>query len=352
MPATAVRRELAASLAHSRPSLASQVEAQPWLRLAGALLSGGLLLLAFALVRLTGGSPNPLNHLGYPPILVGAYLFGWRGGVAVGLLSSLVLGPAATLLGAPGGVESLDAWSIRGASFVGVGLVAGLLFEQARLRAEGWRQMAVKVALRERQGMVALARGAEAKDTDTGAHIVRVQLITERLALATGADRSEATAMGWAAMLHDVGKLHIPDRILLKPGPLTADEWALMRQHPIFGEEILSVGEGFELARRIARWHHENLDGSGYPDGLTGDQIPLEARIVRVADAFDAMTHDRPYQPAREVAWALEELERCAGTQFDPELVRLFVAIVERDPQLWERLAVRAPSQLLGGPGA
>lgn len=112
------------------------------------------------------------------------------------------------------------------------------------------------------------------------------------------------------------------------------------------------VGEGFELARRIARWQHENLDGSGYPDRLTGDQIPPEARIGRVADAFDAMTHDRPYQPAREVAWALEELERCAGTQFDPELVPLFVAIVERDPQLWDRLAVRAPSQLLAGPRA
>ncbi|MEX1113390.1 MAG: HD domain-containing phosphohydrolase, partial [Patescibacteria group bacterium] len=91
----------------------------------------------------------------------------------------------------------------------------------------------------------------------------------------------------------------------------------------------LSVGEGFETARRIARWHHENFDGSGYPDGLRHERIPLEARIVRVADAFDGITSDRPYQSARSVEWALAELKRYAGSQFDPELVAEFVHLVE-----------------------
>lgn len=177
--------------------------------------------------------------------------------------------------------------------------------------------------------MVALARGAEARDTDTGDHIQRVHSLAEALAQAAALSADEAEAIGWAAMLHDVGKLHIPDRILLKPGPLNAEEWKLMRQHTVFGEAILSVGEGFETARRIARWHHENFDGSGYPDGLRRERIPLEARIVRVADAFDGITSDRPYKSARSVEWALAALRRYAGSQFDPELVALFIQLAE-----------------------
>jgi putative two-component system response regulator len=139
-------------------------------------------------------------------------------------------------------------------------------------------------------------------------------------------------------MLHDIGKLHVPDRILLKPGPLDRAEWDVMRLHPVWGAEILAQGAGFEIARRIARSHHENFDGSGYPDGLAGEAIPLEARIVRLADAFDAMTHGRPYQAARPVAWALEEIDRFAGRQFDPELARLFLGLLERDPGMSTRL--------------
>jgi putative two-component system response regulator len=216
--------------------------------------------------------------------------------------------------------------------------VTGYLFDHARAATLGWRSAAVEIAQRQRDGMVALARGAEAKDTDTGDHVVRVQLVAEELARATGLDAEQAADIGWSAMLHDVGKLHVPDRILLKPGPLMTDEWEIMRRHPVWGAEILAQGEGFEVARRIARWHHENIDGSGYPDGLRGENIPLEARIVRIADSFDAMTHARPYKPARSIEWALEELAHCAGTQFDPELTRLFIDQVQNDAGLGERL--------------
>ena len=113
-----------------------------------------------------------------------------------------------------------------------------------------------------------------------------------------------------------------------------------MRQHPIWGERILGDGAGFDVARRIARWHHENVDGSGYPDGLRSDAIPLEARIVRVADAFDAMTNRRPYSPARTIEEALDELHRWSGRQFDPELVRLFADLLEADPALSSRFQV------------
>lgn len=294
---------------------------------------------SFAVVRLTGGSPNPWNHLGYAPIVLAAYLFGLRGAVPAALAVALVLGPLPMLIGIDGGTEDVTAWIIRGAAFVVVGAVSGALFDRSRMTLARWQAAALDVAEQQRLGMVALARGAEAKDTDTGDHIVRVQLASKVLAEATGVSEESAAAIGWSAMLHDVGKLHVPDAILLKPGPLTADEWDLMRRHTLFGEQILRDGDAFAVARRIARWHHENVDGSGYPDGLRGEQIPFEARIVRVADAFDAMTHDRPYKRAMSLEAALEELQRCAGSQFDPELVRLFTDLIARDPTLMSRLA-------------
>lgn len=321
-----------------RIELAGETQSLPWFRLAGiaAIVVSGFL--ALVLVRVTGGSPNPLNHLGYLPIVLAAYLFGWRGGLATAAFVAFLLGPLPTLAGLAGGLEQADAWAIRAGTFVVVGGLTGFLFDHARLAMLGWRSAAVEIAQRQRDGMVALARGAEAKDTDTGDHVVRVQLLAEELARATGLDPERAADIGWSAMLHDVGKLHVPDRILLKPGPLSADEWAIMRRHPVWGAEILAQGKGFEVARRIARWHHENIDGSGYPDGLRGERIPLEARIVRIADAFDAMTHPRPYQAARSVEWALEELARYAGSQFDPELAALFIDRIRNDGGLHERL--------------
>ncbi|HEX7173154.1 MAG TPA: HD-GYP domain-containing protein [Candidatus Limnocylindria bacterium] len=331
------RRELAELISAQR---GAQVRGRAdWLRLAAAGLIPLTAFLAFASVRLTGGSPNPLNHLGYLPILIAAYIYGWRGALAISAAVAILLGPLAAWLALSGGTEQLDAWLIRAVMFAAVAAITGVLFDHARQATLGWRTAAIEVAQRERDGMVALARGAEAKDTDTGDHIVRVQLLSEELAQAIGLDPAAAADIGWSAMLHDVGKLHVPDRILLKPGPLTPEEWQVMRQHPIYGEQILREGAGFEMARRIARWHHENIDGSGYPDGLRGERIPLEARIVRVADAFDAMTSLRPYMPARSVEWALAELERFAGRQFDPEVVRLLVQMLRQDRALLARLA-------------
>ncbi|HUG49272.1 MAG TPA: HD domain-containing phosphohydrolase [Candidatus Limnocylindria bacterium] len=295
--------------------------------LAQALKVAAVVLLigaAFVAVRLTGGSPTPLNHLGYAPITLAAFLFGLRGSLVAAIVVGVVMGPLPAALGLAERLETAEAWGLRGAAYVAVGTLMGLLFERIRVAKESWRSAALKVIDREREGMTALARGVAAKDGHTGDHVARVQRLTEDLALAVGFSQSQARDLGWSAMLHDVGKLHVPDHNLLKPGPLTAAEWDVIRQHSVWGEEILAGGDGFELARRVARWHHENFDGSGYPDRLRQERIPLEARLVRVTDAFDAMTHHRPYRDARSVEWALDELLRHAGRQFDPEIVSVF----------------------------
>jgi hypothetical protein len=301
-----------------------------------------LLAMALAVARATGGDPTPLNHLAYAPIIIAAYLFGLRGGVISALLVALFLGPFLWP------VEASDWGSeiglVRMVMYLSVGGVTGLLFDRVRHALMGWQTAALEIGHRERDGMVALARGAEAKDSDTGDHVLRVQLGAERLALSAGLSEDRAADIGWSAMLHDVGKLHVPDRILLKPGPLDAAEWDIMRRHPIWGEHILEHGSGFELARRIARSHHEAFDGRGYPDGLRASAIPFEARIVCVADAFDSMTHHRPYRRARSLEWALEELDRFAGRQFDPELVRLLVDLLRGRPELAAQLLDPSPT--------
>ncbi len=308
------------------------------IRLLGVAVIGLAGLLVLLLVRSTGGTPNPLNHLGYLPVLLGAYIFGLRGGLLSALYVGVVLGPVAPALGLPGSDESIEVSAFRSAMLLIAGATTGALFDRVRSNLVDLRSATIEVVDLQRDGMVALARGAEAKDTDTGDHVVRIQEIATELALATGLAAETAAAIGWSAMLHDIGKIHVPDRILLKPGPLDHAEWEVMRLHPVWGSEILAQGAGFEVARQIARSHHENFDGSGYPDRLAGDAIPLEARIVRLADAFDAITHGRPYQAARPVDWALAEIDRHAGTQFDPELARLFVDLLERDPELCSRL--------------
>lgn len=179
----------------------------------------------------------------------------------------------------------------------------------------------------KRHSVFMLGRAAEARDGTTGAHIYQVRDLAAEIARATGATATEAERIGWSAMLHDVGKLRVPDRILLKPGRLNAEEWELIRRHSEWGEELLDGGEHFDMARRIARSHHENWDGSGYPDNLVGSRIPFEARIVRIADVYDALRAERPYKPAWSEEQALSEIRRVRDLHLDPELTDLFLAL-------------------------
>lgn len=167
-----------------------------------------------------------------------------------------------------------------------------------------------------------LALVCDFKDEDTGNHIHRVRLYCEELARAAGIPETELEHFGYSSMLHDVGKVGIPDRILKKPGPLTEDEWEIMRTHTTKGAELLGDREFFRVAREIAQSHHERVDGKGYPQGLTGDQIPLSARIAAVVDVFDALTSKRCYKEAWSIEEALHELNRMAEGHLDRSLVQ------------------------------
>jgi HD domain len=307
-----------------------------------ALAIAFLTLLTFVLVRLGGGAPSALMELGFLPVALAAYAFGVRGGAATGILVAATLGPVPALLGFDT-VEAPGAWVIRATSFAGVGALVGRLLDRSAGTGDQVRARLRQLAERERETLLVLARAAESRDTDAAEHVRRLELLSSRLARRAGFDGVAAAEIGWGAMLHDIGKLKVPDRILLKPEPLDPDEWTMVRLHPIWGEQVL-VGSELEVARQIARSHHENWDGTGYPDGLYGDRIPLGARVVRITDAFDAMTHERPYQRPVSIEAALEELMASSGRDFDPTLVRLFVDLVRTDADLRTALHGLHPS--------
>lgn len=174
-----------------------------------------------------------------------------------------------------------------------------------------------------------LAVASEAKDTDTGRHVRRIEGQSRELARRLGFSDPEAEAIGYSAILHDVGKIHVPDEILGKPGPLDERERARMQLHTLAGERILSANPFFERARKIARAHHENWDGSGYPDALSGGRIPVEARIVHLVDVYDALRHERVYKPAWPRERAIDAIAQGKGTMFDPEIVSVFQTVLQ-----------------------
>jgi two-component system response regulator RpfG len=186
-----------------------------------------------------------------------------------------------------------------------------------------------EVREREKETLLRLARAGEFRDEETGYHLIRMSRYSRLIANSIGLDRDEAETVELAAPLHDIGKIGIPDQILLKPARLDAAEWQVMRRHPVIGHEILkgSASKYVRMGALIALGHHEKYDGSGYPNGLVGDHIPLCARIVAVADVYDALTSVRPYKAAWSTDDALAHVASQAGKHFDPRLVDAFAGV-------------------------
>ena len=187
-------------------------------------------------------------------------------------------------------------------------------------------------APRELDWAAALAEAVDDRMASDHPHSKTVSELAVSVAARLGLDEDRVAPLRMAAMLHDIGKVAIPDAILQKPGPLTADERALVQTHAPLGERMVRRVDGLDAVAAYIRHSHEHVDGTGYPDGLAGEDIPLESRILLVADAYDAMTSDRAYRRAMPAPRALEELRRCAGTQFDPTLVEVLAEVVGRAP--------------------
>lgn len=183
-----------------------------------------------------------------------------------------------------------------------------------------------------------LGRAAEYKDNETGMHVIRMSYYSRFLAEQIGVDPQWAELLFNAAPMHDIGKIGIPDRVLLKPGKLDAEEWAIMQKHVEYGGDILGNhdSELLSLAREVALGHHEKWNGKGYPKGLKGDEIPLSARIVAIADVFDALTSERPYKAAWPIDKVINLLEEESGEHFDPALVPEFLKCLPKVKDIME----------------
>lgn len=221
----------------------------------------------------------------------------------------------------------------------------GELYSAERLRSReleaalaGVREMYVAT-------MKSLAQVVEAKDSNTRGHLDRTQAYGLELARRIDPELAARPEVGYGFFLHDIGKVGIPERVLGKPGPLDDDEWTIMRSHPAIGAQIVEPIRFLGDAVEIVRTHHEWFDGTGYPRGLRGEEIPLAARIFSIADSFDAMTSDRPYRRALTLERALDEIRTGAGTQFDPQVVDAFLELIdERDLLAQGRATIDAPA--------
>ena len=190
--------------------------------------------------------------------------------------------------------------------------------------------------------LFSLARSIEGKDPYTHGHCERLSQYSARLGEQLGLSEDQITALRRAGVVHDVGKIAVPDAILLKPARLTPDEWAIMREHPVIGERICSPLKSFRLVLPIIRHHHEKLDGSGYPDGLRGDSIPVTARVLQVVDVYDALTTDRPYKKAFSNTDALKTMkEEVEKGWWDPQILDQFARLIKSTKSLSRAAAAK-----------
>jgi diguanylate cyclase (GGDEF)-like protein/putative nucleotidyltransferase with HDIG domain len=224
-------------------------------------------------------------------------------------------------------IEQLERVEIPGAGVVTVS--AGVAAHRPGMTVEGLLAEAAAGLERAHAEVIdALAATLAERDSYTAEHSASVVEMAKKVAAALGLDEIEVERVGHAALLHDIGKVGVPDRILHKSGPLDGDEWELMREHPLIGERILRAIPGLAEVARMVRHEHERFDGGGYPDGLRADEIPIGSRIILACDAYHAMTSDRAYRSAMGHDEAVAELVRGAGSQFDPKVVSVLLTRV------------------------
>jgi hypothetical protein len=285
--------------------------------LAYAVVNNGLLCLAMSLAERT-----PWSVIWFERFHWARFHFALFGPLAL----------AATVAYQQIGTAGLVAFTLPPALMI---LSVRQYLERTAAAVEEIREANLNLRRAHKHTIAALSRSMEAKDLYTGGHTTRVAAVAVALGRRLGFRDDELEAIEIGALLHDIGKIGVPGQVLRKAGPLTDDEWELIKTHPLISDYILSELDLHPFVRQCARSSHERIDGAGYPDGLSGEEIPLPARIVFVADALDALTSTRPYRPARPMLAALAEIRAHAGTQFCPSVVDALEELWRKEPAVF-----------------
>ena len=264
-----------------------------------------------------------------PPVIAAAW-FGLRGAIITTTVVSILFS-AHALLDWPGNYMEQANQLGELAGFWVIGLIPGWLFDRQR-------SLLQDLANANEETLVGLVSALDLREHNTRLHSQRVREYTELIADQLGIDEKMKREIGFGALLHDVGKIAVPDQILLKPGKLTDQEWGEMRKHPEAGYRIVKRIGFLKDAAEIVYAHHEKFDGSGYPRGLKGESIPLGARMFMVMDVYDSLTSERPYRSPIKYEEAAAEIKRHSGSHFDPAIVDTFMAIA---PEQLQEIAVR-----------
>lgn len=297
-------------------------------RVAAASAVALLIALITGLVFLTGGTSAPYLHAMYLPVLLAAYLFRVPGGLAAGVLGGLALGPAMPLSTVTFEMQITGSWLYRLGFLSAIGGVVGAIVTTLDTRNQHLTELTEALAATQAATLRSFTALVEVYDEPTGTHCERVARNACLLGHTLGLPTESLEQLYWAGILHDVGKISVPSEVIRKPGRLTEAEYELVKEHTRFGEELLrSISTSYETIAAGVGSHHERWDGSGYPRGLAGEQIPLFGRILAVVDVFEALTSDRPYRRALDPEDALGYLRENAGTQFDPELVERYARL-------------------------
>ncbi len=325
-----------ASRLRLRPSAASEPRRQyRWLTvLLSAAIVPILLLLVATKALGMALSYGALAETLMFPILVGAAWGGGFGALATSLAALVLVSPIAIheAIGLGEFVSPVSSWAFQGVVIVAFALTSGLLFSESDRQSEGEeRSMSADAGFEGYDRVLAsLANTVEVRDHHTQGHCERVARNALIMGRALGISARETSVLYWAARLHDLGKIAVPEYILLKSGRLTEEEFAEIRRHPSYGADLLaSVSVDFRPIADVVRAHHERWDGLGYPLGYKGEQIPRLARIIAVVDVFEALTSERPYRSPMPAAQALKYIVNGSRTQFDPELVAEFERLCE-----------------------
>jgi hypothetical protein len=293
-----------------------------WRPIAVAVL-GAAVIGVTALIIAVGGPPTPVIHLYYFVIVVAAVLWGPWWGIALGATCGVLAEPGTrAILGQLDRMD--DSWALRAVAMMLVGWACGGLARSLMHRVDELETM-------NEQTIFAFVRAIDARDPYTARHSEKVAGYAVQLAESLGLPPCACERIRLAGLLHDVGKVALERSVLHKPGRLSDEEWEQVRAHPGMSAHIIGGVQRFAEFLDGARHHHERFDGDGYPDGLKGEEIPFDARILAVADAYDAMTSDRSYRAALSHEEALRRLEEGSGAQFDPVCVRAFVGL-DPDP--------------------